>query len=74
MDEKRKKAILIATFACGSLSFMIEVLQYFIPRRGSGTTDIITNTTGAALGAALAQSRLLRRLLLRMGLIRATPR
>jgi len=53
--RNRWKAILITTVACGILSFVIEVLQYFIPRRGSGTTDIITNTLGAALGAVLTQ-------------------
>jgi VanZ family protein len=57
------KAIFITTLACGILSFGIEVLQYFIPPRGSGVTDIITNTLGALLGAALAQAVPVRRAL-----------
>ena len=64
------KAILITTVSCGSLSFVIEVLQYFIPRRGSGTTDIITNTLGAALGAVLTQRSAVRWTLAQMKLIR----
>lgn len=48
-----RRAIVYATFAGGTLSFVIEVLQYYVPSRGSGITDIITNTTGAALGALL---------------------
>jgi VanZ family protein len=67
--RSRWKAILIATVTCGILSFVIEVLQYYIPRRGSGTTDIITNTAGAALGAVLTQAGPFRRLLLRVKLI-----
>jgi VanZ family protein len=61
--RNRWKAILIATLACGMFSFLIEVLQYYIPRRGSGITDIITNTLGAALGAALMRARPVRRIL-----------
>jgi VanZ family protein len=68
------KAILITTVACGTLSFVIEVLQYYIPRRSSGTTDIITNTVGAALGAVLTHAGPVRRLLLRAKLIRAVQR
>jgi VanZ family protein len=68
--RNRWEAILITIMACGTLSFVIEVLQYYIPRRGSGTTDIITNTLGAALGATLTHARVGRHVLERMKLIR----
>src|SRR5579863_3938180 len=67
--RSRWKAILIATVACGMFSFVIEVLQYYIPRRGSGITDIITNTLGGALGAALIQTSPVRQVLEEMKLI-----
>jgi VanZ family protein len=66
----RWQAILVATVTCGLLSFVIEVLQYYIPRRGSGTTDIITNTLGAAVGSMLTQTSIVRYVLGRMKLIR----
>jgi len=65
----RWKAILATTVACGFLSFAIEVMQYYIPRRGSGVTDIITNTIGAAIGAIFLHTSMLRRSLERMKLI-----
>lgn len=64
------KMILTTTMACGILSFFIELLQYYIPRRGSGTTDIITNTLGAALGAILTQTGVARSVLGRITLNR----
>jgi len=70
--RSRWQAILMATVGCGLLSFVIEVLQYYIPRRSSGTTDIITNTLGAALGAALTQAGTVRRALERLKLIRGS--
>ena len=63
LGRSRGKAIVFTIFAAGMLSIAIEVLQAYIPRRVSGMTDIITNTLGATLGAALARPGGVRRLL-----------
>jgi VanZ family protein len=67
--RSRGTAILYAILVGGILSFMIEVLQFYVPRRVSGMTDIITNTLGAALGALLLQRSVVRRTLGRMKLM-----
>jgi VanZ family protein len=51
MQLKRGLATTICMGALLSLS--IEMLQAFIPTRDSGMTDVITNTSGAAIGAWL---------------------
>ena len=47
-----KRSVVLATVAGLLLSLTIEILQAYIPMRNSGTTDLITNTLGAGIGAA----------------------
>jgi VanZ family protein len=48
-----KRSVALATVAGLLLSLTIEILQAYIPMRNSGTTDLITNTFGAGIGAGL---------------------
>ena len=63
--QSRKQAILCAILCGAALSFIIELLQFYIPQRNSGVTDIITNTLGTALGAVLMRPTLVEALLRR---------
>lgn len=67
--RSRGKAIFCTILAAGTLSFVIEVLQAYIPRRLSGITDIITNTLGAAIGAGFARPSVVRNILRKAKLI-----
>lgn len=50
---RARSAIWITVLSGGLTSLAIEILQGYLPHRGSGITDVITNTCGAVIGAYL---------------------
>jgi hypothetical protein len=52
-NQRMNRPILSAIVVGGITSLIIEVTQAFLPTRDSGMTDLITNTSGTALGAIL---------------------
>src|SRR5262249_26311481 len=48
-----RPAVLYSFYAGLLFSFLIELIQGYIPQRDSGFNDVITNSLGALLGAFL---------------------
>jgi hypothetical protein len=49
---KSKAGTLITVYICGALvSYLVELLQIYIPGRDSGWIDVATNSSGALIGA-----------------------
>lgn len=67
----RLKKPVAATIVFGFLtSLSIEVLQFWLPTRGSGMTDLMTNTFGTALGVCFYRWPFTQELLERAGALR----
>jgi hypothetical protein len=56
------------------LSLIIEILQSFVPMRGSGWTDVLTNSAGTALGASMCYSSVAQFILQKLFGVKASER
>ncbi len=69
---RSRRPLAFAILAGFAVSFLIELFQGYLPSRQSGTMDLITNTSGAAIGAIISNHRFVRTLFQRLDLIPAT--
>ncbi|MGB7941963.1 MAG: VanZ family protein [Terriglobales bacterium] len=60
----QRSALFVITLGF-AVSFTIEALQYFLPTRDSSISDLITNTTGTAVGVVLYRLPWVQRLVCR---------
>jgi VanZ like family len=73
LRKRKSNAAMLTIFLGFATSLSIEIIQAYIPQRFSGMTDIITNTSGTALGVLLLQPRVIRMMLETWGVIEAPP-
>jgi hypothetical protein len=71
LRKRKSNAAILTVFLGFATSLTIEIIQAYIPQRFSGMTDIITNTSGTALGVLLLQPRVIRLMLETWGVIEA---
>ena len=65
---RNRRATLVTVVLGGLVSLGVEILQKYLPVRDSSMTDVITNTSGTALGAVLYQWKMVHSVLARCGL------
>jgi hypothetical protein len=63
------RATLLTIIFGFAVSFLIEVMQYFLPTRDSGSLDLITNTLGTILGALVYGPGFVRRIVAKFGIV-----
>jgi hypothetical protein len=63
LRKRKNNAAMLTIFLGFATSLTIEIVQAYIPQRFSGMTDIITNTSGTALGVLLLQPGAIRMML-----------